>query len=1055
MTIIFDKIDSAYFNKGNVSQHTGDYTNSETNINLNVPTVVEGSTELNGNINSVYALKSSGDIHICGNVMNANNSVICSEDGSIIIESDNVNMTGLLYAPLGSIRIKSQSLNHNSTIIIAQEIVIDCSNVNINYNNDMGKLIGTPSDSAGTLPDRPEHKEDADTPSDGEEHTEDENGNGLPDYYEDYDNWAELADSDGDGFPDVIEDFIKTDRNLADSDGDGLDDFYEVFVTYTDPTLVDSDNNGVSDADEDFDKDGLTNIQERDRETDPYNDDTDEDGLKDGDEVNTYKTDPLKNDTDDDRLEDGDEIFFGTAPLNPDTDGNGILDGDEKRPQTFVYENGDSVIENVSISMEATGNLQKTSDIDNIMDKDILCSEVVGLVGEPFSIETDSKFDKALITFKVDKSKLDDTEFADLLFLWYDEENYEFVELETICDEENSTVSVETTHFSKYMIVDRYKWFEAWNTELNYESDILGISDKTAYKTVLTVSCSDTMKDNDPITSYEFMDGPDSIVYRKTCKRIRIVDSFINKMNETDKVSMVSVNSFGGFLSNYNATKKDKDLQDAIKEMHEYGFTDYGSASFVTAISRSMRAFGTLYKEEGKYEKRIILVSDGNFSMPSSRDFHWYLDWVKTNEIKIYTFGVGTYVNEELLEYISDYTNGKYYRISTLDELEDIYEEIGFGSNFDTTDTDGDGFYDVVETAGIRILNGTIIRGCDPRKKDTDGDGLSDGEEILPTLHHYTKEIRDKETNEILYAKGYSFKMKSNPTKADTDGDGLLDGRAVYDKYEYGDTVRNIAIAPKDPDPMEKSEYANIWLSRIHEIQVREKTAYHYSDEYYKPQKIKVNWKENDINFYEVVMSYLSSIGSETLDFRYDDQKLALHSDTTQWQKKFGYNDFYDKVFKTFTKMDKGKYKFVYNGTNYVLWAWKGDYLNLGPGAELGFYYQNKLLEDAKEDLGAEHWIVGDTLPMTLSLYQRANENASFFSRYHWFPDEDQWWITGFVPDEYHYKKISENDLIHVSSVDFKDREGMFEALRSTYEGTEKGKKLIFDVGDKKVWIIF
>ena len=96
------------------------------------------------------------------------------------------------------------------------------------------------------------------------------------------------------------------------------------------------------------------------------------------------------------------------------------------------------------------------------MNKDVLCTDVVGLVGEPFEIETTSQFDKATLTYVVDKSKLGDTEFDNLLFLWYDEENDNFVELDTTLDEENSTVSVETKHFSKYMIVDGKEWYRAW-----------------------------------------------------------------------------------------------------------------------------------------------------------------------------------------------------------------------------------------------------------------------------------------------------------------------------------------------------------------------------------------------------------------------------------------------------------------------------------------------------------------------------------------------------------------------------------------------------------------
>ena len=110
---------------------------------------------------------------------------------------------------------------------------------------------------------------------------------------------------------------------------------------------------------------------------------------------------------------------------------NGILDGDEKRSQTFVHkvENEDCAVTEVRVAMAGTGNLQKTTTVESIMNKDILCSDVVGLIGEPFEIKTTSKFDKATLTYVIDKSKLGDTEFDNLLFLWYDEENDNFVEL--------------------------------------------------------------------------------------------------------------------------------------------------------------------------------------------------------------------------------------------------------------------------------------------------------------------------------------------------------------------------------------------------------------------------------------------------------------------------------------------------------------------------------------------------------------------------------------------------------------------------------------------------
>ncbi len=55
-------------------------------------------------------------------------------------------------------------------------------------------------------------------------------------------------------------------------------------------------------------------------------------------------------------------------------------------------------------------------------------------------------------------------------------------------------------------------------------------------------------------------------------------------------------------------------------------------------------------------------------------------------------------------------------------------------------------------------------------------------------------------------------------------------------------------------------------------------------------------------------------------------------------QQVGGYNDFYDIVFGYATSMDKAKFQFTSGDREYMFWEWKGDYLNLGAGAELGIY---------------------------------------------------------------------------------------------------------------------
>ncbi len=80
----------------------------------------------------------------------------------------------------------------------------------------------------------------------------------------------------------------------------------------------------------DSDGDRLTDVREGELNTDPYDQDTDDDGLTDGEEVLDTETNPLEPDTDWDQLTDGDEVLrHKTNPLERDTDRGGVSDGHE------------------------------------------------------------------------------------------------------------------------------------------------------------------------------------------------------------------------------------------------------------------------------------------------------------------------------------------------------------------------------------------------------------------------------------------------------------------------------------------------------------------------------------------------------------------------------------------------------------------------------------------------------------------------------------------------------------------------------------------------------
>ncbi|MDD3275506.1 MAG: S8 family serine peptidase [Kiritimatiellales bacterium] len=109
---------------------------------------------------------------------------------------------------------------------------------------------------------------------------------------------------------------------FADNDGDGMNNAWE--------RLNGLDPESAADAAFDPDSDGLTNLEEYQNATDPNDPDSDSDGLNDGNEVNGvsgYVTDPNDPDSDDDGLNDAAEVLAGTNPNNPDSDADGMPDG--------------------------------------------------------------------------------------------------------------------------------------------------------------------------------------------------------------------------------------------------------------------------------------------------------------------------------------------------------------------------------------------------------------------------------------------------------------------------------------------------------------------------------------------------------------------------------------------------------------------------------------------------------------------------------------------------------------------------------------------------------
>lgn len=562
-------------------------------------------------------------------------------------------------------------------------------------------------------------------------------------------------DSDGDGLSNELELQIGSDIYNIDSDEDGLPDSYEYIYLGTSLTQKDSDGNGISDYQEDFDNDGVCNGIEYINGTDPFIEDTDNDGLNDKKEIEDTNTNPILSDTDNDGLVDSEDILFGFNPLNPDTDGNGVLDGDEKREQNRKLdinntEHGE--ILNISVQMEISGNIDNKVTIRDIYGEDLLSSNVVGLVGVPVSIETDEEFEKAKITFNYDEEKLSGINEEDLAILWYDESNnlYQILDKESVVDIENNTVSYTTTHFSTYMLVDKKVWYNTWKEELNYRKE------NVSYDFAYVLDCSGSMSGT------------------RINNAVKTIKGFINSMSEEDNAAIVTFND--------NAT-----LLRGFSKKNELGLAigGYFTASGGTNVDRGLKLAINQYKTQTNDNKRVmILVCDG--------DVNYVSDTIKnaiTQNITIYTVNVGYRGSNAELKRIADETGGEYYYCEKAEDIEPMVAFIQDETlyNIDTTDTDGDGLYDVYETTGFHLQNGVLLK-SDPNNTDTDNDGLSDYEELgiiynlkvpdnsrpeVPNLTTVLKQLNYIGLGETTYVP-YVI-ARSNPSKYDTDDDRLND----------------------------------------------------------------------------------------------------------------------------------------------------------------------------------------------------------------------------------------------------------------------------------------
>ncbi len=612
------------------------------------------------------------------------------------------------------------------------------------------------------------------------------------------------TDTDNEGLKDALEILINSNPYVSDTDGDRLSDYVEFAQTYTDPCLTDSDYDGINDYYEDSDEDGINNGDEITLyNTNPGVEDTDDDGLSDYEELFVYSTNPNSVDTDHDGLIDGLEIekeytnVLGQTkhfdPNNaytlcavgvcdhPTSDHSNCPQDGKIKFETEVYAEDvpeDAYI-NASASLSLTGDGLDDISVSRVSkNHPYLNAFIPGFIDNAYSFETEGEFDEAMISFEFDASLFDLYDgFIPAIYHWSEEAQcLELVEQATM---DPNTGLPDTTSAGS-------------NTTYNLETDTYTITvSVTHFSEYMLIDRN--LQDEAQSGAYEILhpygdDGVYDVIF------------------VLDKSGSMADNVDGGNMSRLNVSKElICDFIDDIESDHtRFGLVTFNrSASYVcplttnkttvksavngvvsgggTAIYSGLNCATNNYSSapahtgcDLEHEKIIVLLTDGDDD-PEVDNSNYFgpngvVNKAINQNIRIFTIGLAM-ANEDLLRRIASTTGAEYrYANNTEESMIEMFDNIFILVN--RTDSDGDGLMDYYEqkiTEGsLRFGNGAFLIGDASATNmvataDTDGDGLLDGDEL---------EVIYNENTGAVYAI-----MHSNPLKADSDDDGLLDGK--------------------------------------------------------------------------------------------------------------------------------------------------------------------------------------------------------------------------------------------------------------------------------------